>query len=61
MNTTDMDPLTVTVPTACQVTGLGRTKLYELIASGALKSTTIGTRRLVDYASVKALLAGEGK
>ncbi len=52
-------PLTVTVEDACRITGLGRTRLYELIASGALKSTTIGRRRLVMYSSLEALIHGE--
>ncbi|WP_156929057.1 hypothetical protein [Bradyrhizobium sp. th.b2] len=32
---------------ACEVTGLGRTKLYELIGAGRIVTTTIGRRRLV--------------
>ncbi len=39
--------LSCTIAEACQVTGLGRTKLYELIAEGHLATTTIGRRRLV--------------
>jgi excisionase family DNA binding protein len=38
---------TCTIREACQAAGLGRTKLYELIKSGTLKTTTIGRRRLV--------------
>ena len=34
--------LSCTVEDACAVTGLGRTKLYELIGSGQLATTTIG-------------------
>lgn len=36
-----------TIREACQAAGLGRTKLYELIKSGTLVTTTIGRRRLV--------------
>jgi excisionase family DNA binding protein len=39
--------LSCTVDEACAVTGLGRTKLYELIGSGQVRTTTIGRRRLV--------------
>jgi excisionase family DNA binding protein len=60
MSESHLQPLTLTIPKALEVSGLGRTKLYELISSGALKSTTIGTRRLIDYASLKALLSGQG-
>jgi excisionase family DNA binding protein len=52
--------ITVTVPEALRLSGLGRTKLYELIADGTLASTTVGRRRLVSYASLKALLDGKG-
>ena len=39
--------LTCTIDDACEVTGLGRTKLYELIGAGRIVTTTIGRRRLV--------------
>lgn len=38
---------TCTIKEACRAVGLGRTKLYELINGGSLKTTTIGRRRLV--------------
>ena len=31
----------------CEETGLGKTKVYELIGSGALKSRRVGRRRIV--------------
>jgi hypothetical protein len=37
--------LTCTIAEACEATGLGRTKLYELIGEGCLDTTTI-VRRL---------------
>ena len=48
--------LTCTIEDACEVTGLGRTKLYELIGAGRVASTTIGRRRLVVVRSLLALL-----
>jgi len=45
--------LTCTVAEACEVTGLGRTKIYELIGNGRVTTTTVGRRRLV---IVQALL-----
>ena len=48
--------LTCTIAEACQVTGLGRTKLYELIGEGRLATTTIGRRRLVLVRSLQTLL-----
>jgi excisionase family DNA binding protein len=34
--------LSCTIAEACEVTGLGRTKLYELIGAGCLATTTVG-------------------
>ncbi|MBR0749446.1 helix-turn-helix domain-containing protein [Bradyrhizobium japonicum] len=48
--------LSCTVDEACTVTGLGRTKLYELIGSGQLVTTTIGRRRLVIVQSLLQLV-----
>lgn len=48
--------LSCTVDEACAVTGLGRTKLYELIGSGQLITTTIGRRRLVVVRSLLELV-----
>jgi excisionase family DNA binding protein len=46
------------VPEAAQRLGLGRTKLNELIARGALPSVVIGTRRLLRPADLEAFAAG---
>ncbi len=48
--------LSCTVDEACMVTGLGRTKLYELIGSGQLITTTVGRRRLVIVRSLLELV-----
>jgi excisionase family DNA binding protein len=48
--------LTCTIDEACEATGLGRTKLYELIGAGQLATTTVGRRRLVIVHSLQALL-----
>jgi excisionase family DNA binding protein len=48
--------LSCTIDEACKATGLGRTKLYELIATGQLITTTVGRRRLVMVRSLLALL-----
>lgn len=45
-----------TVEEACVATGLGKTKLYELIASGKIETATVGTRRLVLVRSVLQLI-----
>jgi len=59
--TTDTIPfaqrLTCTIPEACRATGLGRTKLYELIGGGYLDTITIGRRRLVRVTSLLSIVA----
>jgi excisionase family DNA binding protein len=55
----ELDPLTVTVPQALRMSGLGRTKLYELIARREIESVRVGTRRLINFASLKARLTGQ--
>lgn len=57
MQNTTLKPITITINEALRVSGLGRTKLYELIGSGRLKTITVGRRRLVVYASLEALAA----
>jgi excisionase family DNA binding protein len=49
-------PITVTIGDTRRITGLGSTKVYELIKQGKLKSVAVGRRRLVLYASIEALL-----
>lgn len=48
--------LTCTIAEACEVTGLGRTKIYELIGEGRVSTTTVGRRRLVIVQSLLALV-----
>jgi excisionase family DNA binding protein len=50
-------PLTITIATARQITGLGNTTLWKLIAEKKLQTVRIGRRRLVVYDSLRALLA----
>jgi hypothetical protein len=56
-NDKDLEPITVRMPVAKKVTGLGETKIRELITAGIIKSKTIGRTRLIVYASLKALVA----
>lgn len=48
--------LTCTVAEACKATGLGRTKIYELIGDGRVTTTTVGRRRLIIVQSLLALV-----
>ena len=51
--------LTCTIAEACKATGLGRTKLYELIGGGYLDTITIGRRRLVRVTSLLRLVKSD--
>lgn len=51
------EPLAVRIPDAVRMTGIGRSKLYELIASGDLETIKIGRCTLVTIDALKALLA----
>ena len=52
-----MDQVLVSIPEAGKALGLGRSKVYELIAEGRLETLQIGRRRLVRVESVRALAA----
>ena len=39
--------LTVTIPRACQITGLGRSTIYRLFDDGKLQRLKSGTRTLI--------------
>lgn len=52
-----MTKITATVKEACEMSGLGKTKLYELIGNGSLDTTTVGRRRLVKVDSLRALVS----
>lgn len=51
------EPLCVRVPEACRLLSIGRSKLYELIASGDVETVKIGTGTRVVMASLRELLA----
>jgi len=52
-------PITITVKTALELSGLGLTKLYALIKDKRLETVKIGSRRLIRYDSLERLLTGE--
>jgi hypothetical protein len=51
-----VEPLTVRIPEALRLTGIGRSKLYELIKSGDVETVKIGTATLVTMASLRRLV-----
>ena len=53
-------PLTITIRRAQESSGLSRATINRLMWAGKLKSSTVGSRRLIEYASfVKALGLGQ--
>lgn len=51
-----MEAITTTIEGAKKATGLGTTKIYELINTGRLETVKIGRRTLVKTASIRALV-----
>jgi excisionase family DNA binding protein len=52
----DQEPLAYRIQDAVRVSGIGRTKLYELIGSGKLLTVRVGRCRLILAKSLQALL-----
>ena len=48
-----MDQLLYTIPQCCRLAAVGRTKFYELIASGEIPIRKIGKKSLVAAADLK--------
>ena len=53
-----IEPLTVRVSTEVRITGLSRSRIYELIQSGDLETVKVGRATLIQYGSLKVLTAG---
>ena len=51
-----IEPITATVEQFAALSGLGRTSIYELINSGALRSVRIMGRRLIVVESYRELV-----
>ena len=50
-------PLAIPVAEACALLHCGRTRIFELLASGRLRRVRIGRKTLVGVESINALLA----
>ena len=48
-----MNALTVSVSKAAELTSLHRATIYRALASGSLKSSVVGRRRLIDAQSLR--------
>jgi excisionase family DNA binding protein len=50
-----MEPILLAIPDACRALGVGRSKLYELIAAGELSVRKCGRKSLIFRSEVVAL------
>ena len=57
-NAIAIEPLTVRISTAVKLTGISRSRLYELIQSGDLETVKVGRSTLIPYKSLKTLTGG---
>lgn len=57
-NAAQLEPISVDILDACRLTGVGRSKMYELMDAGAVRSVKVGRRRLIPVASLREWLAG---
>ncbi len=56
MHFTQNEPFAVNVPEACRISGIGRSKLYELFQNGEIKPRKCGKRTLVLLSDLKAFV-----
>lgn len=49
-------PITVRVPEACRITGIGRSKLYALIKAGDIPTIKVGSMTLVPVKGLEGFL-----
>ena len=54
----DVSPevLTVRIKDACRITGIGRSKLYELIEQGEIEIIKVGSMTLIPVTGLRAFL-----
>lgn len=52
----DLSPITLRIADACRITGIGRSKFYELIKAGEIEVIKVGTMTLVSMSGIHALL-----
>lgn len=56
-----IEPISVRIPDASQMTGLGRSKIYELIASGEIEAAKIGSATVIMVESIRSFLVANRK
>jgi hypothetical protein len=56
MHSDALDRITATIPEFRRLSGIGRSKIYELLDAGEIESIHIGARRLILVDSYKRLI-----
>jgi excisionase family DNA binding protein len=51
-------PIAVRVREACRLSGIGRSKLYELIGAGEIDVVKVGTITLIPVSSLRRFIEG---
>ncbi len=51
-----LKPITVSIKTACELSGLSRSTIWKLVADGTLESISVGRKRLILFESLETLL-----
>ena len=52
----DIDVITATIPRFREISGLSRSKIYEMLTAGELESIHVGARRLIVVDSYRRLV-----
>jgi hypothetical protein len=56
MTSDTTDIITATIPRFREISGIGRSKIYQMLGAGQLESVHVGARRLIVVDSYKKLL-----
>jgi len=56
-----IEPMTVRISTAIKLTGIGRSKIYELIKAGQIETVKIGASTLLTVESLRRLVLPRGR
>lgn len=51
-----IEPITVRIPDACRMLGIRRSKFYELIAEGEIRTLKLGSATLVPVEGIRAFV-----
>lgn len=57
VTTAELQPEGLSILEACRVAGIGRTKIYEAIASGSLKARKFGKRTIILRTDLQSFLS----